>query len=174
MCGGLSVLFLTPFIASTLNCLLRPSLRPPPGVMAREVAPNTFDVRLIGQPGGVSLVWYGSSGDGRHHTLAVCMRYRGIQLKPSRVEPSVMTDGKMWMREFFLQRGRLLTDYRAYLWNTLLPWSPAGVHIIASAPADSLSANAFANSTLELAAQLSQLDAAALPQKPPLSLRQVR
>ena len=132
--------------------------------MAREVAPNTFDVRLIGQPGGVNLGWYGPSGDGRHHTLPVCMRYRGIQLKPSRVEPSVMTDGKIWMREFFLQRGRLLTDYRGYLHDTLLPWSPAGVHIIASAPVDGLSARAFAKSAQEFASQLNQLDAS--PRQP--------
>lgn len=132
--------------------------------MAREIAANTFELRLVGQPGNVDLVWYGPSGDGRHHTLPVCMLYRGITLKPSDTEPSVLTDGKVWMREFFLQRGSLMDDYPAYVRNTFLPWSTAGVHVIASASTDSQSAEAFANSTVQLATQLSQLDASMFSQ----------
>lgn len=164
--GGLVGLLVLPFLSSSLTGMFRSGLRPPAGAMWRVLSVNTYQVRLVGQPGDVELLWYGPSGDGRHHTLPVCMRYRGTELKPSRVESSVMTDGKLWMREFFLQRGALLTDYPAYLRHTLLPWSSAGVHIIASAPVDSLSAKAFADSTMELAVQLNQLDAAALPQMP--------
>lgn len=170
--GGLILLFLTPFVVSTLGGLLRPNLRPPPGVMARELAAETFELRLVGQPGNVDLVWYGPSGDGRHHTLSVCMRYRGIVLQPSGTVPSVLTDGKVWMREFFLQRGSLLIDYRAYIQNTFLPWTPAGVHVIASAATESMSAEAFASSILDLATQLSQLDAYTLSPPPTHPLNQ--
>ena len=169
--GGLILLFLTPFVASTLGGLLRPNLRPPPGVMARELASETFELRLVGQPGNINLVWYGPSGDGRHHTLSVCMRYRGVVLQPSGAIPSVLTDGNMWMREFFLQRGRLLTDYRAYIQNTFLPWTSAGVHVIASATTDSMSPEAFDSSILDLAMQLSQLDASAQSLLQPHSLK---
>lgn len=50
-------------------------------------------------------------------------------------------------------------DYSAYLGSTFLPWSPAGVHIIASAPVDSISARLFAASALQLANQLGHLNA---------------
>jgi hypothetical protein len=78
------------------------------------------------------------------------------------------------MREFFLQRGTLLTDYRAYIQHTFLPWTPAGVHVIASAATDSLSAEAFASSVLELATQLSQLDTPAFSQSQALTLDQAQ
>lgn len=73
--------------------------------MAREVGANTYELHPIGQPRNVELAWYGPSGDGRHHTLSVCMRYRGSNLKPSGIEPTVLTDGNLWMREFFLEDG---------------------------------------------------------------------
>ncbi len=155
---GLTAIFLIPFAASVIGGLLIPSLRPPAGVMARELGANTFQLHLVGQPHDVELDWFGPSGDGRHHTLSVCMRYRGIVLRSSGIDPSVLTDGKIWMREFFLQDGKLLTDYPTYLRRTFLPWTPAGVHIIASAPADHVSATLFAQSALQLATQVSQLN----------------
>jgi len=79
----LAVVIVLPFIASTVDALLIPSLHPPSGVMAREVGANTYELHPIGQPRNVELAWYGPSGDGRHHTLSVCMRYRGSNLKPS-------------------------------------------------------------------------------------------
>lgn len=159
---GLTAAFLFPFVTSVISGLLIPSLRPPTGVMARELGANTFQLHLVGQAHNVELDWFGPSGEGRHHTLSVCMRYRGIVLRPSGIEPSVLTDGKVWMREFFLQDGSLLTDYPAYLRRTFLPWTPAGVHLIASTPVDSVSAILFAQSSLQLATQVSQLNQANL------------
>jgi hypothetical protein len=121
------------------------------------LAANTYEVHLIGQPTDIHLVWYGPSGDGRHHTLPVCMRYRGIHLKAVKEEPSVMTDGKVWMREFFIHRNELLTEYRSYLARTLWPWSPAGVHLIASGSATSMSAKSFAQQSVILAKELHAL-----------------
>lgn len=155
--GGLSVLFVLPFVASSATGLWRPSLRPPPGAMTREVAVNAYEVRLVGQSPDLKLIWYGPSGDGRHHTLPVCMRYRGIELKPCPEAAPVMTDGKMWMREFFIHRDVLLLDYRSYLRRTLWPDSPAGVHLIASLPVDTMSITAFANEAEALAREIHAL-----------------
>lgn len=155
---GLTAIFLLPFGVSVISSLLIPSVRPPAGVMARQLEANTFQLHLVSQPHDVDLDWFGPSGNGRHHTLSVCMRYRGIALRPSGIDPAVLTDGKVWMREFFLQDGRLLTNYPAYLRRTFLPWTPAGVHLIASALADHMSATLFAKSSLELATQVSQLN----------------
>jgi hypothetical protein len=102
-------------------------------------------------------MWYGPSGDGRHHTLPVCMRYRGIHLKTVAGSPVVMTDGKVWMREFFIQGDRLLSDYRAYLRHTLWPWSPAGVHLISSGPTNRMNSDAFARQSEVLARALHAL-----------------
>jgi len=158
---GLAVVFLIPFAASVISSLLLPSVRPPTGVMARELGPNTFQLRLVGQPHDMELDWFGPSGDGRHHTLSVCMRYRGVVLQPSGVHAAVLTDGKVWMCEFFFQRDRLLTNYSTYLRSTFLPWSPAGVHMIASAPTTSSSATRFAETALRLATELAQLNTGA-------------
>jgi exosortase/archaeosortase family protein len=155
--SALVFLLLLPFMASSLTGVFRPSLRPPSGAMSREVAANTFEIRLVGQPYDIQLIWYGPSGDGRHHTLPVCLRYRGIELKPSGLDPSTMTDGLVWMREFFIHRGELLNDYPTYLRRTLWPWSSAGVHVIASVPMESMGAKAFAQQCAVLAEELRSL-----------------
>lgn len=153
-CAGVNLLLMLPFVAMSLTALWRPSLRPPNGVMARSVAPNTYEVRLVGQPQAIQMLWYGPSGDGRHHTLPVCMRYRGVDLKPSGAEETVLTDGEVWMREFFIQGDTLLPDYRSYLQRTLWPWSSAGVHLIANASTNHLTAQAFALQVGSLAREL--------------------
>ena len=155
--AGLCIMLVFPFIASSATGLLRPSVRPPSGVMWRLVAVNTYEVRLIGQPGDIHLMWYGPSGDGRHHTLPVCMRYRGIELKPVVNEKAVMTDGNMWMYEFFIHQDELLLDYRTYLTRTFWPWSPAGVHLITSASTKSIGAKEFARQSLLLVKELHSL-----------------
>ena len=156
--GGLALLLVAPFATSSASGLLRPSLRPPAGAMSRPAGVNAYEVHLVGQPADVQLMWYGPSGDGRHHTLPVCMRYRGVTLKPA-PEPAVMTDGKVWMREFFIHRGQLLSDYRTYLRRTLWPWAPAGVHVISIASINCLSAKTFAQQTGLLAQELHSLGA---------------
>ena len=155
--SGLGLLLVLPFVASSISGLVRPSLRPPLGVMARSLGDNTYQLKLINQPADLDLLWYGPSGDGRHHTLPVCMRYRGIELKPAPAEPAVMTDGQHWMREFFLHGGDLLPDYRSYLLRTLWPWSPAGVHLIAVGPANRMPAKAFDDRSKALAEQVHSL-----------------
>ena len=130
---------------------------PPLGVMAREIDSNSYHIRLLGQPPDVDLTWYGPYGEGRHHTLKVCMRYRGVFLRPSDESPAVMSDGHRWMREFFLQGSNLLLSYPEYLRRTFSPFSPPGIHIIATAPQESMTAESFAEVSERLAWQLKEL-----------------
>lgn len=152
-----SLAFVFPFFSSTVSGLLRPSLRPPAGTLWREVAANTYELRILGQSRDIALVCYSPSGDGRHHTLPVCMLYRGITLRPSENAPSVLSDGKFWRKEFFLQDGKLLNSYRDYLRATFWPWTSAGLHLIASAPIHTMSAGAFSQEVERATQQLHRL-----------------
>src|SRR6185436_7425570 len=111
-------------------------------------------MRFVGQSPDIEFTWYGPQGRGRHHSLPVCMRFRGVVLSPSTENPAVLTDGRRWMREFFLHRGKLLTSYREYLRATFAPWSPAGVHVIVAAPVNSMSTQMFAAQSERLAQEL--------------------
>lgn len=154
---GMILALVFPFLASAANGFWKPSLCPPSGTMSRIMTANAYDIRLVAQPPDMHLVWYGPSGDGRHHTLPVCMNYRGVKVWPSGSVPTVMTDGKSWMREFFIHRRELLPDYVTYLRRTIWPWSSAGVHLIFNAPVESMSAERFAQKAHSLALELNSL-----------------
>jgi exosortase/archaeosortase family protein len=145
-----------PFVASVVAGRVPLREPPPAGTMARPIDATSYTVRLVGQSPEIELAWFGPYGEGRHHTLPVCMRYRGVVLGPSE-EDGVMTDGGRWMREFFLHDGALLADYPAYLLRTSLPFSSPGVHVIASAPTSSMSARSFGSAAERLARELHRL-----------------
>lgn len=119
-----------PFLASTLLAIGQKSWEPPAGVMSRCISPNCFEVRLHGQPKEIGLACYSSASRDRHHTLEVCLKYRGIELSAVEGCQQVMTDGKHWFREFFMQDGQMLADYPAYVRSTFCPWRDPGVHLI--------------------------------------------
>lgn len=152
---GLACALMFPFVASTpgRGWSLQP---PPPGTMAQRVDPTSYTVRLVGQSPDIEVAWFDSSGQGRHHTLPVCLRFRGVVLKPSPQE-GVMTDGGRWMREFFLHEGALVTDYSSYLRRTFLPFSSPGIHLVVAAPVGSMSASSFAQTADRLARELDHL-----------------
>lgn len=154
---GASLALVLPFLATSLSGVLRPTLRPPAGTLWRELAANTYELRLLGQSRDIDLVCYGPAGDGRHHSLPVCMEYRGVTLQPSPEMPSVLTDGKFWRQEFFLQKGTLLTNYPDYLRATFWPWRSAGLHLIASAPVHKMSATTFSDEVGRISRQVSSL-----------------
>lgn len=149
-----AVLF--PFLAASAAAQVRPGQGPPDGLMQRPFDSTTFRVRVPGQPRDLYVDWYEPYGEGRHHTLPVCMQYRGVTLRASG-EPAVMTDGTWWMREFFLVEGDLLADYPAYLRRTLGVFTPAGVHLIASARQDAMDARTFADIAARAAADLQRM-----------------
>ena len=65
-----------------------------------------------------------------------------------------MTDGKMWMRDFFVHDGELKLSYGDYLLSSFSPFASPGVHIILDAPTDSMSAAYFSRESEKLAARL--------------------
>lgn len=154
--GVVAVALLIPFAASPVNALFARRHAPPAATMPLDLGANAYRVRLLGQAPDLDLVWYEPTGEGRHHTLEVCMRYRGVTVQPAAV-PDVKTDGQRWMREFFLQPGGQVLTYGDYLRKTFLPFSPAGVHVIASSPVEAMSAESFAESTGRLARELSRM-----------------
>jgi exosortase/archaeosortase family protein len=141
-----------PFLASTVLAIGQKSWEPPAGVMARCISPNCFEVRLHGQPKEIGLACYSSASRDRHHTLEVCLKYRGIELSAVEDCPLVMTDGKHWFREFFMQEGQMLADYPAYVRSTFVPWRDPGVHLIFVSANEAHSAAEF-NAASEVLAQ---------------------
>jgi hypothetical protein len=140
---GLGLLILLPFTASTLGPVLSDRTSPPPGMMARPLEPGNWQIRFIGQPANLILSWHAPSGSGRHHTLPVCMGYRSAKLHKEPSQPAVFTNGDHWFSEAFLMPDGKLLGYEDYLRSTLLPFTPAGIHLIASARCDSIVATDF-------------------------------
>lgn len=150
----LSVCFVLPFIASTVLARSHETFAPPSDTTFTTVAADTFEVQVPGQPANIGLAWFNPSGNGRHHSMKVCMKYRGIELEPSRENADVYTDGQHWMREFYIVDGRIVPSYRAYLLRTFRPRSSPGVHLIFYTKSDQMTPDAFNASCQQLAAFL--------------------
>ncbi len=147
-----------PFLASSLlPAPTRSVWTPPEGVRSRELGHEGYEVQLPGQPGEIGLACYPGAGRDRHHTVKVCLKYRGVELVPSDDEGSVMTEGEHWYREFFLHEGRLLTGYSDYLKKTFRPRASPGVHLIFVAPREGIGAPEFAVVCTRLAEDLHRL-----------------
>jgi exosortase/archaeosortase family protein len=139
----LATALLFPFVAACTVGFPQNRELPPSGIMARETEFNRFELRLLGQSPDVRLVWMGPLSSGRHHSLPVCMRFRGISLEEANGAPGILTDGQQWFTEFFFVRGKVLSSYSSYLWHTSSPFSVPGAHLIVSAPVDSMSVEFF-------------------------------
>jgi exosortase/archaeosortase family protein len=146
--------FVLPFIASTLLTRDHRARTPPRGIAFASIAGDAFDIRLPSQSENIGLVWFNPSGNGRHHALQVCMKYRGIDLEPSQECADVYTDGSRWMREFYLVDDLLLPTYPAYLRRTFRPRSSPGVHLIFATKRACMSAEDFNGKCQILAAKL--------------------
>jgi len=151
---ALALMGIAPFALSAAIGIGHPAERPPAGVMTKQLTFNSYQLRLTGQPADIRMYWYGAFGDGRHHSLASCMRFRGIILEPVSDQEEIMTDGKMWMRDFFVHDGELKLSYGDYLLSSFSPFASPGVHIILDAPTDSMSAAYFSRESEKLAARL--------------------
>jgi len=150
----LVLLSLAPFSLSAIIGLAHPVELPPSGYMTRQITTNSYQVNLTGQPADIRMYWYGAYGDGRHHSLASCMRFRGLELETAAEHTGVMTGGNMWMKDFYIHDGKLFENYSDYLLASFSPFSPPGVHIILDAPVDSMSASYFSNKSVELATRI--------------------
>lgn len=151
--------FLIPFLASTLLSIGQHRWSPPKTVESRALENHGFEVRLPGQSEQIALVCYGAEGNDRHHTIKVCLKYRGTELDAHPDQPSVYSDGQHWLREFFLLDSELVADYPAYLKSTFAPGSKPGVHLIFISPMESTTPEVFAASSAKLANDLYELSA---------------
>lgn len=149
-----ALVFVAPFLSSSLSEGETEKILPPEGVLKKEIPGAGFQIRLPGQSDDIGIFWFMPSGKQRHHTVRICMKYRGIELHPSGEDPAVMTDGELWMREFFLQDGRLLDSHLDYVKATLGPGKSPGVHLIFVAEKDSVSAREFDKRSRALAERL--------------------
>jgi exosortase/archaeosortase family protein len=153
---ALALMGVAPFALSAAIGIEHPVERPPGGVMTKQLTFNSYQLRLTGQPADIRMYWYGAFGDGRHHSLASCMRFRGLILEPVPDQEEVMTGGNMWMRDFFIHEDELKSSYRDYLLASFSPFSSPGIHLILDAPANSMSAAYFSRASSELAEKLNR------------------
>ena len=152
--AALALFGIAPFALSAVIGIEHPAESPPEGVMAKQLTVNSYQLRLTGQPADIRMYWYSAFGEGRHHSLASCMRFRGLILEPVPGQKEVLTGGNMWMRDFFIHEGEMKSSYGDYLLASFSPFAAPGVHVILDAPADSMSAAYFARASDELAAKL--------------------
>lgn len=149
--------FLVPFLASTLLSMGTAGWHPPETVRSRSLGNQGYEVRLPGQSADIALACYGAETKDRHHTVRVCLKYRGTELTTTAEDPLVHTDGKHWLREFFIQDGRLLADYPSYLKSTFSPGADPGVHLIFISPKERGTPQEFATASAGLAAAFHEL-----------------
>jgi len=144
-----------PFLASSFaGAPQRNPWTPPTDVLSRTLGLEGYEVRLPGQSGNIGLACYPAPGSDRHHTVKVCLKYRGVDLVPSEERESVMTEGKHWYREFFLHEDALLRSYSAYVRKTFRPRADPGVHLIFVAPRGEIGAAEFDAACVSLAEDL--------------------
>jgi exosortase/archaeosortase family protein len=155
----------TPLIISGLLCLPflvgdisrpEPGLESfvfPTGVNITPISANSWVLNTSDSTTGA--FWFDAQGGGRHHTLVVCMRYRGMNLTPVPGEPGIWTDAeqRFWLREFFLVDGDF-HSYLEYLKKTFYPFAPVGSHLIVFAPKDRISISDFAKQSLDFPRKL--------------------
>jgi hypothetical protein len=151
-----AALFALPFLSSVLLAGKREAWTPPAVALVQPV-PGGMMVALPGQTDEIGLVWYDSQGSERHHKLAICLKYRGVELVPSADVPEVFTDGTHWMKEYFLQGGQLLQSHRDYVLSTLGPGSSAGVHLILISKKSSMPAADFSRKAGRISQELYDL-----------------
>jgi exosortase/archaeosortase family protein len=153
----LVILLMAPFMLHDMIGISHQVERPPLGIMARQLSPNSYKLRVAGQPSDIAMYWYGAYSEGRHHSLVACMRFRGIILEKIAQEKDVFFGNKRWMREFFIHDKKLKSTYPEYLLATFSPFSTPGVHVIFEAPSDLMSPTYFARESERIADQLHRM-----------------
>lgn len=148
-----ALLFPLPFLSSTLLAGKKEIWNPPAGALVQTI-PGGIMVSLPGQTDEIGVIWYDSQGSERHHKLAICLKYRGIELAPSDEAPEVFTDGTYWMKEYFLQGGELIQSHRDYVLSTLGPGTSAGVHLILVSKKTSMGAADFSTKAGRISQEL--------------------
>jgi exosortase/archaeosortase family protein len=148
---------LLPFVILNLGAgNEHPLAQPPPVIRSERIAEGRHVLHLSQQPSTMRVDWISPQQGGRHHTLRVCMAYRGEHLRCIADAPAILTDDRVWRSEYFLVNGRLLENYQDYLLHTFLPGSSAGVHLIFSVNAGTMPAREFESKARDLALRIHQ------------------
>lgn len=155
--AGSCLLFLLPFISSTLIQNTGENWVPPKIADLKTIPGNGYLVTLPGQSNQIGMLWYNPSGTHRHHTLKICLKYSGVELEPTKDDPGVFTDGGHWFKEFFLQNGKLIPTHVQYLISTATPASSPGIHLILVCDSSSMSAQKFDEAANKLVEELFNL-----------------
>ncbi|MEO0797143.1 MAG: exosortase/archaeosortase family protein [Verrucomicrobiota bacterium] len=150
-----SCFLLLPFLATILTDPGKNTLEPPKSAEKRIIPGMGYELKLDGQRPELGMLWYDPHGSDRHHTIEVCLQYRGIELQPTEIE-TVKTDGQYWFKEFFLVQGTLVDDHTSYIYRTLGFRRDPGVHIIFVADQTTLPADSFAEEASSTADKLFQ------------------
>ena len=152
-------LLILPFLQGVLSPRKLEAAAPPRGCLAQPLSGGVQQLWTPLQPSSLKVYWIAGDGSDRHHALATCMRYRGVELsKLPECEP-VLTDGSTWYREFFLVGDELMKSYGDYLRATFMPGTPSGVHLVVRAPATAMDAEWFEQEASDIASQLQSLGA---------------
>jgi len=146
---------LFPFIASVAVINSAQGFPPPPGAMWKKET-NGFSVRTVHQAPGLTCLWFEPNEGGRHHTLEVCLQYRGIRGDIQRID-EIVSNESSWFTEFFLFPDGDLCSYRSYLGKTFMPYSPNAAHLIFVASKDRMSSGDFLRLSRETAGHLASL-----------------
>ena len=151
---AVSILFVLPFLSSTILGQKHEALIPPESAIKSTIPGDGFSILMPGQSPKIGLLWYNPSGTHRHHTLKICLKYRGVELEPSDDDPNVFTDGSHWLREFFIQGDKLIPSHLQYVISTLKPGSSPGIHLIYVTDSIAMSAREFDQETQQMATAL--------------------
>jgi hypothetical protein len=151
---SLTIAFMLPFVALGFSLGSGTEMIPPASIEAKPTARNCFELHLPRQPTAMRMDWIGSQGGGRHHTVQVCMAYRGEHLHEVQPGGPVFTDGSVLRREFFLFPDALINDYHEYLRRTFWPGSETGIHLIFSVNTSAMSAGDFDSECVSLAGRI--------------------
>lgn len=148
-----------PFLAALGAATGQPPWPPPVGTMSYRAPDQSWVVRVIGQPPDLRIFWYDPDEGGRHHTLQVCLQYRGHNAKPTSDGRVLEYEGD-WLTEFFLMPDGRLIDYKEYLRATFWPFTSSGVHVIASMPQGVISDGEFRALAEESVQRLAEIERA--------------
>ena len=152
-----AIMLLTPFGLHNLIGVSHEIEHPPKGIMTKQLNTNSYSIRIPGQPSDIAVYWYGAFSEGRHHSLAACMRFRGVILEKLEKEKETYVGNKKWMREFFIHEKQLKNNYSEYLLATFSPFSSPGVHIIFEAPSRLMSSAYFTRESENIARHLERI-----------------
>jgi hypothetical protein len=153
---ALSGCVLLPILGPMIPVALHPPEFPPVGCIVQPLAPETAAIRLLGQSSEMQIFWFASASGDRHHSLEVCMQFRGTTLSATEVS-DVWSDDTFWYREGYLIDDRFVPNYATYLKFTLLPLAPPGAHVIFRQTAHGVPPTVFLRETETRIQQLCRL-----------------